>query len=604
MDAKSALFTVLRWSWLIVLATALAAGMTYRSVSRVPRVYQADATLLVGHTLQTENPNPGDIETSQTLAQSYVQLVRSQPLLQATIDALHLPTTWYALSPEVNGTVISGTETITISVVDRDPKVAQAVANELARQLILQSPTPREDDPQRQFTNQQMQQLQTQIKSAQAQIADLQKKADQETSAQALQDERNQINVIQQHVDAWQNTYAKLSNFYQGSQTNYLSIVQPAVLPTSPLGTSLKYSVGLSGGIGFALALAGILLVEFLDDTIKTERNLDRALGVPILGGLGRVRGIRQAADSLFALNAPTSSAAEAVRLLGATVRASIGRESAVVMITSPGPADGKSTIAANLAITLAHLGQRVILIDANLRRPALHRLFDLPNREGLSTALLDPERNLENLLANATVPNLQILPSGPLPVNPGDLLASDVMKARLGELRGKADVVIVDTPAVLGAADVALLGAMVDRVYFVARARRTRFPMARRAREALDHVGVKLSGAIFNGYELGRRTYQRYYAIEATSSVEGPAPECPLLGLRTDRSSVVLAASAEHRCYSGAQPEKIDLAHQQKFCLGSAYGTCPRFAPARTYPSRTAPSPDSPTRTIRAEAE
>ncbi|MGH7860984.1 MAG: YveK family protein, partial [Candidatus Dormibacteraceae bacterium] len=222
----------LKWSWLIILATAVAAGLTYRSASRVPKSYQATATLLVGRTLQTENPNPDDLRTSQTLAQNYAELVSSQPILQATSDALKLNVPWYALSPEVNATAVEGTDLIRIGVVDGNPRRAEAIANELARQLILESPTPKANDPQREFANQQMTTLQGQIKTTQGQIADLQKKADQETSATALQDERNQISILQQRVDGWQNTSAKLSDFYQGSHVNYLSVVDPATLPT------------------------------------------------------------------------------------------------------------------------------------------------------------------------------------------------------------------------------------------------------------------------------------------------------------------------------------------------------------------------------------
>lgn len=590
MDIKPYLSTLWRWSWLILLATLLAAGMSYRSASRIPRVYRATTTLLVGHTLGTTNPNPGDIETSQTLAQSYVQLVRSQQVLQATIDSLHLNVPWYYLSGEVNGTVLSGTETIQISVVDENPQFAKTVADEVARQLILQSPTPRENDPQRQFANDQMQKLQGEIKDTQAQIADLQKKADQETSAQALQDERNQINVLQQRVDGWQNTYAKLSDFYQGSHTNYLTVIQPAVLPTAPVGTSLRYNVALAGGIGFLLALGGIVLVEFLDDTIKSDRDLGRVLDLPILGGVGRVKGIRQPGEQLFAQNAPVSAAAEAYRFLGTNVRASVAKDGAAVLITSPGPADGKSTVAANLAVTLAHLGQQVLLVDANLRRPSLHRLFDLPNREGLSTLLADGGLEPETLIRETAVPNLRVLPSGPLPVNSGDLLGSATMRERLGQLRRGTDVVIVDSPAVLGAADAGMLGTICDKVLFVVMARRTRAPMAKQASETLEHLGATVHGVVLNGYELGRRTYQSYYAVSAEVSAATPLPQCPLLGLRADPATVLLAPSPEHRCHATTPAGKVELKHQQSFCLASTYGTCPRFSAARApAPARAA---------------
>lgn len=590
MELKPYIAALVRWSWLVILATVLAAGLSYRSASRVPRVYQATTTLLVGRTLQLTNPNPGDIETSQTLARSYVQLVKSQVILQATVDALHLNVPWYYLSREVNATVLSGTETIQIGIVDQNPQFAMNVANEIARQLILQSPTPKQTDPQRVFANEEMQKLQIQIRATQAQIADLQKRADQETSAQALQDERNQINILQQRLDGWRNTYAKLSDFYQGSHTNYLSVIQPAVLPTAPVGTSTKYDVALSAGLGFVLALGGVVLIEFLDDTIKSEKELVGALGLRVLGGIGVVKHVRKPEDQLFAQVAPTSRAAESFRFLATNVRAIVAETGAVLLVTSPGPADGKSTVAANLAVTLAHLGRRVILVDANLRRPSLHRMFDLSNREGLSTLLADGSMEIGELLRSTGVPRLHLLSSGPLPANPGDLVGSSLMRERLAELRSRADVVIVDSPAVLGAADSGMIASICDKVLLVVCARRTRSSMARLARQSLDQLGVTINGVVLNRFELGRRSYQSYYEVSTTPSQAPVLAQCPLLGLRADRSTVVLAASARHVCYSAMPAAKVDLARQASFCLTGRHATCPRFV-AREAADATQPA-------------
>lgn len=585
MELKSYIWVVARWFWLIILATALSAGVSYWNGSKAPRVYEARTALLVGHTLQTQNPNPGDIETSQILARSYVQLVKSKQVLQATVSALHLNMPWYDLSPEVNGTVISGTETIEIAVVDRDPKMAQVIANELARQLILQSPTPQPADPQRQFTNEQMQKLQDQIKATQAQITALQKKADSETSAQALQDEKNQIYVLQQKVDGWQNTYAKLSNFYQGSQTNYLSVVRPAVLPVSPVGTSVRYNTVLAGAIGFALAVAGVIVVEMLDDTLKTERDLSRVLARPIIGGIGWAKIGRQPNDKLIASSSPRSSVTESFRYLAATVGQLVSKGCKVILITSPGPADGKTTVAVNLAIVLSQFGKRVTLVDANLHRPAVHALFDLPNREGVTTFLIDSTREIRSLMLETPVKNLQVLPSGPLPPNPGDLLGSDMASKLVDQLRNASDVVIVDTPAVLGAADTALLARSADTILVVVASRRTRRPMAEQMLQTLADVGAQVHGVIFNGHGIGKRSYQTHYTIPSEAKIVPEGRPCPFLGLRFDRSSIMLAASDEHRCYACKPFETIQLAHQREYCLTSCHSTCQRFGKATVPP-------------------
>lgn len=594
MNIRPYVSLLLKWSWLIILATGLAAGITYRSVSRIPRVYQATATVLVGRSLQLENPNPDDIRTSQTLAVSYAQLVRSEPVLQATINALKLTQSWNALSPQVNAVAVEGTDLLKISVVDRDPHRAQIIANELAHQLILQSPTPRPGDPQRQFTNDQMAKLQTQIKATQSQIAGLQTKADHTTSATELNDLRNQIDVLQQRVTGWQNTYAQLTNFYQGSTTNYLSLVDPATLPSTPVGTSAKYEILLAGVIGFCLAVGGIVVIEFFDDSFKTHEEVSRTLELPILGGIGRVR---RTANGLFATSAPRSSVTEACRYLAANVMFSTTKTNGAtaLLVTSPGPAEGKSTIASNLGVTLANAGKRVIVIDANLRRPSCHRFFELTNREGLTSLLKDESRPVESALQSTAVANLRVLPSGPLPPNPADLLSSGAMEARLAQLSKLADVIIVDSPAILGAADTVVLGPLCHAVILVVRAGRTRRPIGKQAQEALSKVGLGITGVVFNGAELGRAGYRRYYAPPGPEAAQTGQRQCPFLGLRADRSTTFLGPTAEHRCYAAKRAQSIDLAQQAAACLTGEFVNCARFAQVGVHQMPSSPRPPSP---------
>ena len=122
MEVRRYVSALWRWSWLIVLATGLAAGLTYWRAHKIPRVYESSTTVLVGRSLKSENPNPADFQVSQELAKNYAVLARSQPILQATVDALKLNVPWYALSPEVSAIATQGTETVQVNVVDRDPR--------------------------------------------------------------------------------------------------------------------------------------------------------------------------------------------------------------------------------------------------------------------------------------------------------------------------------------------------------------------------------------------------------------------------------------------------------------------------------------------------
>lgn len=509
---------VWKWSWLVVLATALAAGMTYRSGSRVTPVFKSTTVLLVGRALQQENPSPGDIQTSQMLAAEYAVQAKSQPVIQAAIDSLDLRLPWTYVRTEVSAIPPQNGEEVQISVADTDPRLAARLANEIAHQLIVQSPTPKENDPARKFTNQQMAKLQGQIKDAQAQIVDLQARKDRETSALAIQDLQGQIDLLQQKVSGWQNTYAQLSNFYQGSRTNYLSVVTPATVATAPVGTSLKYNVALAGGIASVLALGGVLLLEYLDDTVKSARDLDVTLGLPVIGGIGRAPRMRDASEHLIVLRDPNSVPAEACRLIGATLRSRVSAQGvSALLVTSPGPAEGKSTIAANLAIVFAQMGKRVVLIDASLRRPSLHEYFGLTNEHGLATLLLDETIGVETMFRPTSIPGLVVIPAGPNPTNPGAVLGSPVMELRLAQARQHADLILVDTPAVLGAAETTILGTMCDEVLLVVCGGRTRLPSAREATAILVQTGLTIAGAVINQYETGRPRFQHYYNKSAT---------------------------------------------------------------------------------------
>lgn len=582
---------LLKWGWLVVLSTALAAGLSYRANTRAPKLYQASTSILVGRSLQAQNPNPNDFAADQALAKDYTQVATGQAILQATITSLGLTESWEVLSQHVNASNMQGSDTFTIQVVDQDPRRAKRIADEIARQIILASPTPKEGDPQRQFANQQMNQLAGQIKDAQAQIADLQKRADNETSAVTLQDLRNQISFLQQKVSAWQNTYGQISNFYQGGTTNYLTVVQPAIVPTTPVGTNTVYNTVVAGGIGLLLALGGIVLAEILDDTLKSPADVTRTLGLPILGGTARARRVQKPSDLLFPLNAPQSIAAEASRFLGTNVAQALhGDGSSVVLVTSPGPLDGKSTVAANLAVSIAETGRKVVLVDANLHRPSIHRFFDLANREGLSTLLRDDALPLTAVLQSTTIPTLQVLTSGPLVPTPGSLLSSPILATRLAEIRARADVVILDSAAVLGVAETLVLGTLSDAILLVARTGRTRRDAAVAAISAIERVGLRVRGIVLDGQNVGRASYQRYYAVSPKDAQGVTSEQCPHLGLRGDRSSVALGLSADHRCFAARTPIKIGAEHQANYCLGGAYQGCPRFAAAPDRSARNEP--------------
>jgi capsular exopolysaccharide synthesis family protein len=196
-----------------------------------------------------------------------------------------------------------------------------------------------------------------------------------------------------------------------------------------------------------------------------------------------------------------------------------VGISSPQLVVTSASPGEGKSTIACNLAATIAYAGKHVVLVDADMRRPSLHRFFKVSNQIGLTTLLLDNTLPVESALINTSVAGLKLMPSGPLPPNPADLLGSEPMKQRLEQIRERADVVIFDTPPVLAVTDAAILGGLCNGIIIVVDAGRTRSQVVKRAKEALDQLDLKVTGVVLNKLAARHtRAYYSYYYSHADS--------------------------------------------------------------------------------------
>ncbi len=521
MELRQYLSAMWKWSWLIIVATVLAMGSSYWATAQMPRIYRSSTTLMVGQFLRTANPTQQDFFTSQQLAQSYVQLVRRQPILQAAIDALGLRMEWQGLVGQVHARSVPGTQLIEISVVSTDPQLARRLADEIAHQLILQSPTPaeKEQEEHRGFVAQQLADLQTKIQDGEDQIDELEKRLDLEVSARGIQDLQNQIAVVQQRINTWQGNYASLLSFLEGSRINYLSVVESAVVPTVPISPKSQTSILLAASIGFGLAASAALLLEYLDNTIKTKEDIDRVLEVPTLGVIPAIGGMQEPSSRLVAIDRPHSHVVEAYRTLRTNVQfTSLGNPSGRLLITSAGPLEGKTTTACNLGIVLAQAGRRVILADTDLRRPAMHRFFGASNQVGLTSLLLDETLTVAEVLVKTSVSDLKLMPSGPIPPNPAELLSSEPMRERLEQMEELADVIIFDSPPVLPVADAMILGTLATDVILVVRAGQTRTDVLVRGRDALRQIGVRVLGVVLNRVHLGRGSAYGYYY----PSVEG----------------------------------------------------------------------------------
>lgn len=534
MELRHYANVLLKWWWLIVAAVAVAAVSSYLGSLATPRTYQSRTTLMVGTVLQNPNPNQAEFYTGQALAQSYSDLVKREPILRATLNALGLPWDVGTLQNMVNSRVVPGTQLIEIAVIDTEAQRAQVLTEEVANQLILQSPsgTDPEKDAERQFIVEQISELKGNIQQAQAEIRQLDQTIAQANSARQIQEARARQSSLQQQVTTWQSTYAQLLNNLQQGSTNFLQVVEAAQIPGGPLGSGTMTNVLLAAAIGAVLSVGAAFLLEYLDDTLKTPDDVRDVLDLNMLGGVARIEG-EAYADKLITVTQPRSPISEAYRMLRTNLQFSaVDKPLQSLMITSSSPEEGKSVTAANIAAVLAQAGKKVILIDADLRRPRQHSIFNLTNSRGLTSILLDTNITLADVLQGTALETLKVITSGPVPPNPSELLGSKRMGYLIDALQKQADVLVFDSPPALAVADASVLASRLDGVLLVVDAGRTRRGMARRSKEALAAVNAHVLGVVLNRMQQAKG--YGYYYYEETGEKHSQRPG----NVRRSRSS------------------------------------------------------------------
>lgn len=534
MDLSAYIKPLLRWWWLIVAATLLAGIASFLATLRQPPFYHAKTTLLVGRSIANPNPSQSDLYLASQLAGTYADIANREPVQNATKKALGL--TWL---PEYLARAVANSQFIEIVVKDINPVRAQAVANELANQLILSSPTSDSQEQERQdFINKQLILLQSQILETQDEVTKLKEQLGSLNSARQIADTQTQITALQTKLTTLQGNYAALLSSTKQGATNTLSVVVPAELPVTPIGPIKAFSILLSSAIGFVLAAGAAYLLEYLDDTIKSSEELSHTLNIPVIGKIGYIKRdktgdqVEKPVEHIIILRQPFSPVVETFRALQMNLL-SISQDppKKVFLITSAKPGEGKSITLANLAVTMAQSGLKVIAVDGDLRKPTLHEIFNLPNTVGLSDVLLRSKTNARMLLQGTKVDNLSVLTSGVLPPSPTLVMGSKRIMKAIEDLSSEADFVLVDSPPILSVADTLNLGSCVDGVIFLTVEGFTRRSEARRALDELRTAGINVVGAILRktkGSEESYSYYHYYSSNKATNEDTGISSSLP----------------------------------------------------------------------------
>ncbi len=510
MDISLYLRPLLRMWWLLIAATVVAAISTFITLRQQPTLYQAKTTLMIGRAIDDPNPSSGEFFLAQQLASAYADVANRKPVRDATMEALGLD----AL-PQYYAQAIPQTQLIEILVTDFVPLRAQVVANELANQLIQMSPTGErsEEQARQEFIDQQLNDLQAQIVKAQDDITALQETLGTINSASELADTQNQIAVLQQKLTTLQATYATLLSNTQQGATNTLIVVESAELPTAPLGPNKIMLVMLAAGIGFILAAGAIYLLDYLDDTLKTPEDITRALGLPVLGFIGETRDPSDDSRKLHVSKYPRSHISEAYRSLRANLKfLSDEKPIRSLLITSTNIGAGKTSVASNLAAVFAQGGKRVILLDADLRRPRIHEYLKIPNDYGL-TDVIQNGLNVERAIHELTEERISVIVGGQTTQNPTELLASERMDLVIRKLESTADMVIIDSAPFL-VTDSIFLADKVDGILIVLRPGHVHRKIAQAMVEQLRRADARILGVVLNRIPGSRLGYYEGYSF------------------------------------------------------------------------------------------
>ena len=332
-----------------------------------------------------------------------------------------------------------------------------------------------------------------------------------------------------------------------GLKSNNFQIVDSARIPTYPVEPNIPRNLGFAFVLGLTSGVGLAFLLEGLDNTVRSTEQAQVISGLPPLGMIplgsktaregSNLKRLALASSNeaveLITQSRPQSQMAESYRALRTSLLLSnLGAPPKVIMVTSALPQEGKSTTSINCAVVLAQKGVRVLLIDADLRRPSIHKTLGMGPRSGLSNVLTGSTTLEQAITRPQILPNLSVLPAGTPPPNPAELLASTNMRDVLLELREKYDHIVLDTPPTLSVTDAVVLSPRADAIVLVIRSGHTTKQALRRSRDILMQVNAKVSGVLLNAVDLSSPDYYYYYEYQGKYARyyrddEAPEDEC-----------------------------------------------------------------------------
>lgn len=318
-----------------------------------------------------------------------------------------------------------------------------------------------------------------------------------------------------------------------------IRVIDHAESPVKPIKPKKALNTVISMILGLMIALGLAFTIEFFDTTFKSADDVEKYLSLAVLGSIPFMKrdeddpkpeadesGFSEFKSRLITDIDPKSPVAETYRSLRTNIQfVNIDKKIKTLLVTSAGPSEGKSTTIANLAVTTAQLGHKTLLIDCDLRKPMVHNIFDLNRTRGV-TNILAGGMKVDDVVLESGIENLWVLPTGPIPPNPSELLGSQKMTELLEELKEKFTMVLIDAPPILAVTDAAVLSPKLDGVMMVIHSEKTDRESARRAKGLLTHVGASIIGVVLNGVQAGKGYGNYYYYYYAYYGHDGQKKE------------------------------------------------------------------------------
>ncbi len=290
-----------------------------------------------------------------------------------------------------------------------------------------------------------------------------------------------------------------------------IRVIDKALVPNRPITPNGKIITLIAVMIGFVLGLFIIYIIEIFDDTIANQEIAEKELELSVMGVIPKFKdkSEKDIKKSLIVLNEPQSHISESFRLLRTNITSmNIDRDNKVLMMTSALPSEGKTVTSCNLAITISQAEKKVLLIDADLRKPKVHELFNISKIRGLTDVIYEKLPLAESIHRIVNIPGLDVLATGASTLKPSELLASKAFKKVLDDARNHYDVIIIDTPPVLSVSDPTIVSKLADGILFVVGAEQTSKWAVKKARRGLGKLGVNLLGVVLTKVSIKKDNY------------------------------------------------------------------------------------------------